>query len=198
MNYLEIGATTMLSPLPCVLLSCAGEDGKANLITLAWTGIVCTHPPMVSISVKPSRYSHDMIVSTGEFCLHPADRAHVRALDLCGVKSGRDMDKFEAVGLKKMDAGLAHAPGIADMPLCLPCRVKDMIPLGSHDLFLGEIQKVLVREDLVDDRGGIHLERAGLVAYSHGLYQELGQVLGFFGFSVARKETLHKRMASYR
>ena len=197
MQYLSIGATTMLSPLPCVLVSCRGREGRANLITLAWTGIVCTRPPMVSISVKPSRFSYGLIEETQEFCLHPADREHVRALDLCGVKSGRDVDKFALTGQKEMDAGLEFAPGLEGMPLCLPCRVEQKISLGSHDLFIAQIQKVLVRPDLADETGAIHLERANLVAYSHGLYQQLGPVLGFFGFSVARKDTLKKRMTQY-
>lgn len=198
MEYTRIQPTTLLAPLPCAMVSCRGEEGRPNILTVAWSGVVNTHPPMVSISVKPERFSHDLIAGTREFCLHPADRAHARELDLCGVISGRDHDKFLETGLREMDAGLSHAPGLDGLPVCLACRVRDVLSLGSHDLFLAEVQSVFVRNDLMDSQGGIHLERAELIAYSHGLYHELGSILGFFGFSLARPETFRRRMRSYQ
>ena len=198
MGYKELNPTTMLSPLPCVLVTC-GEPGKGtNAMTVAWTGIVNTHPPMLSISVKPERYSHDLILKSREFCVHPADREHIRAVDFCGVKSGKSVDKISLMGLQLEDSGLESAPAVSGFPICIPCVLRDVYPLGSHDLFLGEIQKILIRDDLMDDNGSVHLERAGLVAYSHGLYQELGTIRGFFGFSVARKETYERRMRNLK
>ena len=198
MGYQRIHPTTMLAPLPCVLVSCGAPGEKPNVMTVAWTGIVNTKPPMLSVSIKPERYSHDLILKSQEFCVPPADAEHVRMLDFCGVKSGRELDKVAAMGMSTEESGLQYAPAISGMPLCLPCRLKDVIPLGSHDLFLGEICGVLVRDDLLDPDGSIHLERCNLVSYSHGLYQEVEQVLGFFGFSVAREEILQKRMRPFR
>ena len=198
MEYKILNPTTMLSPLPCVLVSCGAEGMHPNALTVAWTGIVNTHPPMLSISVKPERYSHDLIIRSGEFCVHPGDKDHVRVLDFCGVKSGKEVDKFSALGLKTEDSGLQYAPAISGFPLCISCRLRDVHRLGSHDLFLGEICRIMVREDLMDDNGSVHLERAGLVSYSHGLYQEVGKVLGFFGFSVARRDTYERRMKNIR
>ncbi len=198
MGYKEMNPTTMLSPLPCVLVTSSGADKRVNAMTVAWTGIVNTHPPMLSISVKPERYSHDLIIQSGEFCVHPADREHIRAVDFCGVKSGKNIDKLSAIGLQAEDSGLEYAPALSGFPICIPCILRSVHSLGSHDLFLGEITRILIRDDLMDDNGSVHLERAGLVAYSHGLYQELGTVLGFFGFSVARPETFERRMHSFR
>ncbi len=196
MKYQEIPPTTLLAPLPCALVTSRDSDGKPNIFTAAWTGIVNTKPPMVSLSVKPSRFSYHIIRESGFFCLHPADKAHVRALDYCGVVSGREHDKFKETGLKEMDIGMP-CPALDGLPVCLGCEVRSVTALGSHDLILGEIIKVFVRQDLMDDKGGIHLEKGGLVSYSHGLYQELGAVLGFFGFSVAREETRKRRMRAF-
>ena len=138
MGYKELNPTTMLSPLPCVLVTC-GEPGKGtNAMTVAWTGIVNTHPPMLSISVKPERYSHDLILKSREFCVHPADREHIRAVDFCGVKSGKSVDKISLMGLQLEDSGLESAPAVSGFPICIPCVLRDVYPLGSHDLFLGE------------------------------------------------------------
>lgn len=198
MGYKILNPTTMLSPLPCVLVSCGAEGAKPNVLTVAWTGIVNTHPPMLSISVKPERYSHDLIIRSGEFCVHPGDKEHVRVLDYCGVKSGREIDKFASLNLQAEDSGLRYAPAVSGFPLCLSCKLQDVRALGSHDLFLGEICRILIREDLMDEHGSVHLEKAGLVTYSHGLYQEVGNILGFFGFSVARPDTFARRMKKLR
>ena len=198
MGYVQLSPTTMLAPLPCALVSCRGRETKPNMLTVAWSGIACTHPPMISISVKPGRFSHELILDSGELCVHPVDAKHVKELDLCGIRSGRDVDKFQATGLRAIPSGLKYAPAVEGLPVCLACEVRQCVPLGSHDLFLSEIRHVLIREDLLDADGSVHLERAALVAYSHGLYQELGRVLGFFGFSVARKEVYQKRMNDIR
>ena len=196
MTYREIGKTTMLAPLPCALVSVTDGD-RTNALTVAWTGIVNTKPPMLTVSVKPERFSHDMLVRAGSFCIHPADTAHIREVDYCGVTSGREHDKLSVTGLTTMVTGKDTPLGIDGFPVCIPCTVQSVTKLGSHDLFLASIEKILVREDLIDAQGAIHLEKAGLVAYSHGLYQELGSVLGFFGFSVAREDVLKRRMQSY-
>lgn len=190
----------MLNPLPAVLVSCRrSPEEKPNLITVAWAGTVCSEPPMVSISIQPKRYSHAIIRDSGEFVIELVDAAHCSQLDLCGVKSGRDTDKFAACGFTAIPAvGLELAPAVAECPAYLSCKVKQVIHLGSHDMFLAEVVGVEVREDMFSEDGSMHLEKGGLVCYNHGLYQRTGEVLGFFGFSQARPEVLKKRMAAYR
>ena len=199
--YHTIPPATMLNPTPVVLVSCAekGNPEHRNMITLAWTGTVNSEPPMVSISVRKSRYSHELIRQSGEFVVNLTDEKMCRAVDYCGVKSGRDTDKAKETGLRYMPAeGLDTAPAVEGAPVSLCCRVKEVLELGSHDLFIGQVETVMVREDLIDEKGGIHLEKAGLVAYSHGLYQKIGDVMGFFGWSVAREEVFERRMKDYR
>ena len=200
-DYTLLPPSTMLNPTPVVLVSCgdAEDPGKKNMITLAWAGTVNSEPPMVSVSIRKERYSHGLIAGSGEFVVNLADEAMCRAVDFCGVKSGRDLDKAKETGLQYIPAGkMKTAPAVAGAPASLSCRVRQIIELGSHDLFLGEVEAVSIRKDLLDDRGGIHLEKAGLIAYNHGLYQKLGGVLGFFGWSVAREEVLQRRMSAYR
>lgn len=200
-NFRTFDPCTLLSPVPAVMVSCRGEgDGELpNIITVAWAGTVNSDPPMVSVSVRKERFSHDMIASTGEFVVNMVDQERCKALDFCGVRSGRDMDKFAAAGLTPMPAlGMKHAPAIAECPAYLACRVTKTLELGSHDMFIGEVVGVQVRDDLFDPDGSLHLERAGLVCYDHGVYQRASDVLGFFGYSVARPEVLEKRMKSYR
>ena len=200
-DYVSFPPATLLNPTPVVLVSCGEKDhpDRRNLVTAAWAGTVNSEPPMVSVSIRPSRFSHAMIRDSGEFVVNLVDEALCRATDFCGVRSGRDMDKAQACGLRYRPAEkMAFAPAVDAAPLSLSCQVRQIIPLGSHDLFLGEVAAVSVRGDLVDEKGGLHLEKAGLVAYSHGLYQRLGDVLGFFGWSVARPEVFEKRMKEYR
>lgn len=199
-EFRTLSPCTLLSPVPAVMVSCRGAEGeKPNIITVAWAGTVNSDPPMVSISVRRSRFSHELIARSGEFVVNLVDEKRCRALDFCGVKSGRETDKFAQMHLTPMDAaGLALAPAIRECPAYLACRVKQVIPLGSHDMFLGEVVGVQVREELFDSDGSLHLERAGLVCYDHGVYQRAADVLGFFGYSVARPEVLEKRMQSYR
>ena len=200
-GYVSLSPSTMLNPTPVVLVSCAekGRPENRDMVTVAWAGTVNSEPPMVSVSLRKERYSHGLIESSGEFVVNLPDEAMCKAVDFCGVRSGRDTDKAKETGLAYIPApGMKTAPAVDGAPLSLSCRVRQAIPLGSHDMFLGEVVAVRVREDLIDEKGGLHLEKANLIAYSHGLYQKLGDVMGFFGWSVARKEVQDKRMAQYR
>lgn len=194
--FRPIGPTTYLSPIPAVMLGCADpENGyKANLITVAWTGVVCTKPPMISVSIRKSRLSHGIIRRTGEFTLNLTGRELCRATDFCGVKSGRDVQKFEACGLTPIPAPpLVHAPAVAEAPAYLCCRVKSVQELGSHDLFLAEVVQVYVADRYFTESGSIREEDMELVAYIHGKYYAVGKQLGFFGYSVASPEALKRR-----
>ena len=200
-EYVLLNPSTMLNPTPVVLVSCAekGNPDNRDLVTVAWAGTVNSEPPMVSVSLRKERYSHGLISSSGEFVVNLVDEALAKATDFCGVKSGRDTDKAKETGLALVPAeGMDVAPRVDGAPVSLSCKVKQVIPLGSHDMFLAEVTGVAVRKDLLDEKGALHLEKAGLVAYSHGLYHRLGEVMGFFGWSVARPEVFEKRMASLR
>lgn len=178
---------TLLSPVPPALVTCS--DGEHdNVLTVAWTGIVNSDPPKTYISVRPSRHSHGIIQSSGVFAINLTTEALVRAADWCGVYTGAKVDKFARCKLSKEPAAEIACPILADSPLVLECRVTDVIPLGSHDMFLADIVAVDVDEALLDEAGKLHLERAKLVAYSHGDYFALGKKLGHFGYSVAKKK----------
>ena len=198
-DFRAIGATTFLSPVPAVMLSCRADApglDKPNLITVAWTGTVCSDPPMLSVSIRPERHSHGQIARSGAFCLNLIDRRLCRAADLCGVKSGRDVDKFALCGLTPREVEGFPAPALREAPAFLCCRVDRVIPLGSHDLFLARIEQVYVRDDLFDPDGSLHMARATLVAYAHGEYFPLApRPEGFFGYSVAREDVLRRRLA---
>lgn len=177
---------TLLAPVPAVMVSC-GTMEKSNIITIAWTGIVNSDPAMTYISVRPSRYSYDLIRESGEFVINLTNDKLIRATDLCGVRSGRDGDKFQLAKLTKEPASQLACPMIAESPISLECRVKQVLPLGSHDMFLAEIVAVNVDESLLDEKGKLHLSRAGLMSYSHGEYFGQGRRLGSFGCSVRKK-----------
>ncbi len=177
----------MLSPVPPAMVSCS-DGTHDNIITIAWTGIVNTIPPKTYISVRPSRYSHKIIKESGEFAINLTTKDLVRAADWCGVYTGAKVDKFARCRLSKQQASEISCPLIEQSPLSLECRVTDIIPLGSHDMFLADIVAVDVDEALLDERGKLHLERARLVAYAHGDYFDLGSRIGTFGFSVAKKK----------
>lgn len=164
------------------------ESARDNVFTVAWTGIVNTQPPMLTLSVRKERFSHALISESGEFAVNLVSEKLVRAADFCGVKSGREIDKFDACGLTRERANAVGCPLIAESPLSLECRVRSVTPLGSHDLFLAEILCADVQEELVDGAGKLHLESAGLAAYAHGEYFALGRKLGSFGFSVRKKK----------
>lgn len=181
-------AGNMLYPVPAVMVSCAGRDGRKDIVTIAWTGTVCSDPVMVSISVRPERYSYGLIRETGEFVINLTTGELTYATDWCGVKSGRDVDKFAAMELTALPAEiLAHAPLIAESPLSLECRVKDVLELGSHHMFLAEVTAVQVSERFMSENGKFELNGTGLVCYSHGEYFELGRRIGKFGYSVKKR-----------
>ncbi len=195
MGFIELKPGTILSPTPAVMVSCASPAHAPNIITIAWVGTVCSEPPMLSISVRPHRHSYGIIRESGEFCLNLVSRDLLQAADLCGVKSGRDGDKFALCGLTPFAVGgMNHAPGIAQSPAVLGCKVTQEMALGTHAMFLANIVSVHVRDDLVEEGGKVDFAKAGLVAYSHGEYAGLTKPLGFFGFSVARPEVLKRRM----
>lgn len=199
MEHRELNPCTMLNPTPVVIVSCGNAAGEQNMITVAWTGTVNSEPPMISISVRPERYSYHIIKESGEFVVNLADEKMCHAVDFCGVKSGKDTDKALETGLHyKKTEKMDYTPYIAEAPVCICCKLKQTISLGSHDMMIGKIISVQVREDLLDANGSLHLEKAKLICYNHGLYQKLGDVMGFFGYSVAKKEIFQKRMKAYR
>lgn len=184
----------MLYPVPAVMVSCGRPGEKANIITVAWAGTVCSTPAMVSISVRPNRYSYDIIKETGEFVINLVTEDLVRACDYCGVRSGKDVDKFEIMQLTPSESYSVAVPGIAESPVNLECKVKEVIPLGTHDLFLAEVTGVVIDEELLDEKGKFHLNDSDLTVYSHGEYYGLGDKLGTFGYSVARKKAAKKKI----
>ena len=177
---------TLLAPAPPALVSC-GTMEEHNVLTAAWTGIVNSEPPMTYVSIRPQRHSHSIIQEKGEFVINLPTEAIVKATDLCGVKSGRDTDKFQLAGLTAEPSNLVAAPGIAECPISLECKVREVTSLGSHDMFLADIVAVDVDPKYVDEKGALHMEKAGLLAYAHGAYFGLGKQLGTFGFSVRKK-----------
>lgn len=177
----------MLYPLPPVMVSC-GTMERSNIITVAWTGTVNSEPPMTYISVRPERHSYAMIKERGEFVINLTTERLVRAADLCGVRSGRDLQKFRFCRLTPAPASAVSAPLIAESPVNIECRVEQRLTLGSHDMFIAKVLAVDVDEALLDAKCVLHLERAGLVAYVHGRYRALGRELGKFGFSVQKKQ----------
>ena len=177
---------TLLAPAPPALVSCGTMEAH-NVLTAAWTGIVNSEPPMTYVSIRPERYSHGIIQEKGEFVINLPCEAIVKATDLCGVKSGRDVDKFALAGLTAEPSNVVAAPGIAECPISLECKVREVYKLGSHDMFLADIVAVDVDSKFVDEKGALHLGKAGLLAYAHGSYYRLGKALGTFGFSVRKK-----------
>ena len=177
----------LLAPVPPAIVTCAHGDRK-NLLTVAWTGIVNTIPPKTYISVRPSRYSYDIIRESGVFAINLTTKDLVRAADWCGVHTGAKVDKFERCHLQTENASAIDCPILSASPLTLECKVTDVIPLGSHDMFLADIVAVDVDEALIDGDGKLHLDRANLAAYAHGEYFELGKKLGKFGYAVAKKK----------
>ena len=186
----------MLYPLPAIMVSCARRGEKPNIITLAWTGTVCSDPVMVSISVRKERYSYDIIRETGEFVINLTTEALAYATDFCGVKSGRDVDKFTEMGLTAGKAEKVLCPIISESPVNLECRVVNTLDLGSHTMFIAEVLAVDVSEDYIDEKGRFDLNSAKPLAYSHGEYFGLGRKLGKFGYSVRKKVDVAKTKKS--
>ena len=182
-NKLSWKAGNMLYPLPAIMVSLTTKEGNSNIITLAWAGTICTNPPMLSVSIRPERYSYDIIKETGEFVVNLTTKELTYATDYCGVKSGRDVDKFKEMKLTAYPSEQIKAPGIGESPVILECRIKNRLELGTHDMFLAEIVNVSVQQSEIDETGKFHLNSLGLVAYSHGEYFSLGEKLGKFGYS---------------
>lgn len=178
----------MLYPLPVVMVSVADRSGKSNIFTAAWTGTVCTNPPMLYISVRPERYSYGMIKETGEFVVNLTTRELTYAADFCGVRSGRDVDKFKHLGLHREAADIVSAPLIAESPVNIECIVREIQELGSHHMFLADIAAVHADDRYMDKNNKFHFEKAGPIVYSHGEYYDLNQKSGTFGFSVKKKK----------
>lgn len=179
----------MIYPLPAVLVSCGESEQEYNLFTVAWTGTVCTNPPMCYISVRPERHSYDIIKRTGEFVINLTTASLARATDWCGVRSGRDYDKFSEMGLTAEPAAVVSAPVVVESPVSIECRVRQVIELGSHDMFLADVVNVLVDEQYINpETGKLELDRAEIITYSHGEYFRLGEMIGHFGWSVRKKK----------
>ncbi|MBQ8773075.1 MAG: flavin reductase family protein [Muribaculaceae bacterium] len=180
---------TMIYPLPAVLVSCGNTPERYNLLTVAWTGTICTDPAMCYISVRPERHSYDIIKHDMEFTLNLTTSSMARATDWAGVRSGRDFNKWQETGLTPVGGVKVSSPYVKESPLSIECRVKQIIHLGSHDMFIAEVVNVLADETLIDpDTGAFDLSKAGLIAYSHGAYYELGRQIGRFGWSVKKKK----------
>lgn len=178
----------MLYPVPAVMVSCQKEGEKPNIITVAWAGTVCTNPPMLSISVRPERHSYQIIKETKEFVVNLTTKDLTYATDYCGVRSGKDVDKFKEMKLTPSESKHIKAPGIMESPVNIECRVVAIEELGSHHLFLAKVEGVSVDEQYMDETGKFNLNEIGLVAYSHGEYFLLGDKLGKFGYSVRKKD----------
>ena len=194
-DKVEVGISTILNPVPVVMVSSGSKDGKANIMTVAWAGTVNSEPPMVSVSIRKSRYSHKLISETGEFVINLVSKSLCKACDYCGVRGGEKEDKFKACGLTPVKAeGLEYAYAIKEAPVSISCVVKSVTELGSHDMFVGEIKAVTADSYLLDQNGKLCLENARLVAYNHGEYYLLGEKLGFFGYSVAKEDVIKRRI----
>jgi len=179
-------------PVPAVMVSLKDKSGKTNIITVAWTGTICSDPPMAYISVRKNRGSYPMLVESGEFVINLPDEKLVKALDYCGVRSVTKVDKWQEMGLHEGKATVVSAPTIEEAPVSIECRITKILPLGTHDMFLAEVVAVQVDDRYIDEKDAFHMDRVGLVAYSHGDYMSLGEKLGSFGYSV-RKKPLPKK-----
>ncbi len=179
---------TLMAPVPPALISCA-YGGKDNLITIAWTGIINSEPAKTYISVRPSRYSYDLIKNSGEFVINMPSSHIVRSIDFCGVKSGKDIDKFAACKLTREAASIVSCPMVAESPVSIECKVTEIVPLGTHDMFIADIVAVNIDERYIDEKGKFHPEKCAFAAYAHGQYFALGKKIGSFGYSVKKKKT---------
>lgn len=187
-------AGNMLYPLPAVMVSTADQKGNDNIITVAWTGTVCTNPAMLYISVRPQRYSYALLRDSGEFVVNLTTEKLARVTDWCGVRSGRDVDKWKETGLTRGKAEkLKFAPVIAECPVNIECQVREVKELGSHHMFLAEVLAVQADEKYMKENGKFELNDAGLLAYSHGQYFTMGKELGRFGYSVKKAAKRQKK-----
>ena len=178
----------MLYPLPAVMVSCKTKDERPNIITVAWAGTICSSPAMLSVSVRKDRFSHHIIKESGEFVINLVTKDLVKACDWCGVKSGSEFDKFKEMHLTELPSNEVDAPGIAESPVNIECKVKQILELGSHDMFVAEVVSVTIDDKYMDENGRFDLGAANLITYSHGEYYALGEKLGTFGYSVAKEK----------
>lgn len=192
MSRQDFKPSAMLAPVPAVMVSC-GTLQKPNIITIAWTGTINSDPAMVYISVRKSRYSYDIIKNQGDFVINLTSAATCRATDFCGVKSGKDINKFKKCSLTPLKSKKVISPSIEESPISIECKVKEIVPLGSHDMFLAEVQNVSVDEKYIDEKGRIRFDKCKLISYAHGQYFQLGRSLGHFGFSVKKSSTKRKK-----
>lgn len=186
-DKIPFGVGAILNPVPAVIVTC-GNLEKPNALTIAWTGTLCSNPPKTYISVRPERYSYEIIKSSGEFCINLTTAELARATDYLGVRSGRNEDKLARLGLSVSAAQSVSAPILDASPLSIECKVERIVPLGSHDMFIADIVAVDAARELLDEKGRLRLDKAGLLAYSHGEYFALGKKLGRFGYSVRKKK----------
>lgn len=184
----------MVYPLPAVMVSTGNKEGKTNILTIAWTGTICTNPAMVYISVRPERYSYNMIKESGEFVINLTTEKLAKATDYCGVKSGRDVDKWKETGLTAVKSEtLKYAPSIAQSPVSIECKVEEIKELGSHHMFIAKVTAVTVDDSYMNEADKFELNKTGLLAYSHGEYIGLGEKIGTFGYSVKKKNVKKKK-----
>lgn len=188
----------MLYPLPVVMVSVADKEGNSDIVTVAWAGTICTNPPMVSISVRPERFSHHMLMETGEFVINLTTKELVYATDYCGVKSGRDVDKWKEMNLTPVMGNVVKVPCIAESPVNIECKVVKVEKLGSHDMFTAEVVAVQVDDAYMDEKNSFHLSQANPIVYSHGEYYLLGEKLGRFGYSIQKKTKSKKKSSKHR
>lgn len=193
MSKISFKAGNMLYPLPVVMVSVADKEGKSNILTVAWAGTVCTNPPMVSISVRPERYSYHMLKETGEFVINLTTRDLAKATDYCGVRSGRDVDKWKEMNLTPVPSLEVKVPSIAESPVNIECREHHVEELGSHHMFVAEVVAVQVDDAYMDEKKSFHLSQAKPIVYSHGEYYLLGEKLGTFGYSVRKTVKKNKK-----
>lgn len=187
MKKTQLKPGTLLAPLPAVMVSCGTEE-KANIITIAWTGIISTIPPTLYISIRPERHSYGIIKESGEFVINIPDSNLARRTDLCGMKTGKKEDKFKTCGFTKLQSEKVSCPGIEECPINLECKVRQILPMGSHDMFIADILSVSVDSELIDKNGKLRVDKADPIAYAHGEYFALGKKIGNFGFSVRKKK----------
>ena len=183
---------TLVYPVPAVMVSCGDINGEKNIITVAWTGTINTNPPMAYISVRPERHSYNIIKESGEFVINLTTEDLAKACDYCGVKSGKDVDKFKEMNLTAAPASQVKCPIIYESPMNIECKVKQIVPLGSHDMFIADVVAVSVSDEYFDESGKFHFNASKPVCYSHGEYFGLGKSLGTFGYSVRKKPPVKK------
>ena len=193
-NRKSLAPGTLLAPIPPAMVT-VGDHDNANVLAIAWTGILATQPPKTYISVRPSRHSYKMLKEGGEFVINLPSSDMARQADFVGIYTGAKMDKFEKCGLTKVKSEKVAPPTIAECPIAIECRVCEVLPMGSHDVFMADIVSVSCREDIIDENGKMRFERADLLAYAHGEYYRLGEIVGRFGFSTDKQRTAKKQTA---